>query len=73
MGQISFFPSPTSTVLRKGYQESAMTYSEALDEHGNSLGPKSTDDVLCDHSGDSWTHNLSFMMILGGWVGGSSH
>lgn len=50
-----------------------MTYSEALDEHGISLGPKSTEDVLHDHSSDSWTHNLSFVMILGGWVVGSSH
>lgn len=48
-----------------------MTDSEALDERGISLGPKSTEDVLCDHSSDSWIHNLSFVMILGGWVGGN--
>lgn len=50
-----------------------MTDSEALDERGISLGPKSTEDVLCDHSSDSWIHNLSFVMILGGWVGGEVH
>ena len=67
------FPFSYFTVLRKGCQESAMTYSEALDEHGISLGPKSTEDVLSDHSSDSWTHTLSFVRILSGWVGGSSH
>lgn len=38
--------------------------------HSDEVYSKSTEDVLRDHSSHSWTHTLSFVMILGGWVGG---
>lgn len=65
LGVKSHFP---LLLLHSSKEESAMTYSDSLDEPGISLGPKSAGDVLCDHSGDSWTHNLSFVMTPGGGV-----